>query len=71
MPRAIDDFSERLKKSRWVNSRFIIWLVTALLSKAFKAINNRNRKDDRILRKIKTCRRLRPEKDQDLKKIKT
>ena len=53
--------------------------MTALLSKAFKAINNRNRKDDRILRKsrpeedqdlkkIKTCRKSRPAEDQDLKK---
>ena len=32
----------------------IIWLVTALLGKVFKAINNRNRKDERVLRKIKT-----------------
>lgn len=32
----------------------IIWLFTALLSKTFKSINNRNRKEERILRKIKT-----------------
>ena len=31
----------------------IIWLVTALLKKVFKAINSRNRKDERVLKKIR------------------
>ena len=31
----------------------LIWLVTALLSIVFKAINNRNRKDERVLKNIR------------------
>ena len=30
----------------------LIWLITTLLSKVFKALNNRNRKDERVLKDI-------------------